>query len=82
MCEILNRKIPPLDTPDFAQKVELANKYLQVVLDDRDKVKFWEHRRISKPEYFASDGVHLGEIGNQKLWRSWRGAVLDALKRV
>ena len=68
------------DLAEFNKHVDLLNNYLSVVIGDLEYARFWVHKGLQQGMYFLEDGVHLNEAGNKKLWRSWRGAVIQAKK--
>lgn len=79
VSQILHRNSPPF--PDFNARVDALNTYLQVVLNDRNSVTFWTHRGMLYPEIpiLLSDGVHLNDAGNRRLFRSYRGSIMYVL---
>ena len=70
--------------PDFSHKVDLLNKYLKVVLEPLPYAEAWSHRGLQSPSIavLCRDGVHLNAAGNFALYRSYRGAILFALKKL
>ena len=84
VCLVIYRSaIPPL-VPDFSHKVDLLNKYLKVVLEPLPYAEAWSHRGLRSPSIavLCRDGVHLNAAGNYALYRSYRGAILFALKKL
>ena len=67
--------------PMFNKKVEVLNHYLSVVVD-RPKVFVWSHKILdsSSHDFLLDDGVHLNRFGQYLLYRSYRGAILKAVK--
>ena len=63
-------------------KAKRLNQYLKVVLGDRKNIFVWGHRNLMKPAntVLLSDGVHLNKWGQYRLYRSYRGAIIHALK--
>lgn len=78
--------IPSLELETEIQKqLARANSFLRVVSQDREPaIKFWAHRYLNptrSPEVImASDGVHLSQLGQQRFYRSVRGAIIHALR--
>ena len=72
--------IPRADQ-NFSEKAELLNRYLSVVVDN-PRVFTWRHKGLNSPKHsvLSVDGVHLNPYGQYLLYRSYRGAVLKALK--
>ena len=72
--------IPRADQ-NFSDKAELLNRYLSVVVDN-PRVFTWRHKGLYAPGHsvLSDDGVHLNPHGQYLLYRSYRGAVLKALK--
>lgn len=66
----------------FNNKAAILNQYLDVVLGDKEKVFIWAHRGLIEPqnEKLLTDGVHLNSHGQYNLYRSYRGAIIHALK--
>ena len=67
--------------PQFWEKALLLQQYLSVVLDSPN-VFCWKHSSFSnssKP-FYLPDGVHLNPVGQYLLYRSYRGAILKALR--
>ena len=60
----------------FNQKVKLLNRYLSVVIDN-PHVFLWRHKILDE---LLQDGVHLNPCGQYLLYRSYRGAILQAVK--
>ena len=65
----------------FAQRAQILNHYVSVVLDDIPNVFGWRHRNFSHPakNVYLADGVHLNPSGQYHLYRSYRGAILKGL---
>ena len=65
----------------FNQKVKLLNRYLSVVIDN-PHVFLWRHKILdeSRCDFLLQDGVHLNPCGQYLLYRSYRGAILKAVK--
>lgn len=69
---------------DFNHKVDVLNQYLRVVLEPLGFAFFFKHRGLHNPAgaIHAKDGVHLNLKGEYLLYRSYRGAILTALRRL
>ena len=65
----------------FNEKIEMLNQYLSVVIDNPNAF-VWRHKRLDARghEFLLEDGVHLNPHGQYSLYRSYRGAVLKAVK--
>ena len=60
----------------------LLNRYLKVVLEPIPYAIFWRHKGFwrAKTNFMARDGIHLNDLGQYKLYRGLRGAVLRCLQ--
>ena len=67
---------------DFNTKAALLNQYTRVVLEHVSPVSCWTHRGFSNPSVspFLPDGVHFNHTGQFALYRSYRRAILTALR--
>lgn len=73
----------PRAESSFNRKVKLLNRYLSVVIDNPN-VFLWRHKILDehgqKFEWCTKfDGVHLNPCGQYLLYRSYRGAILQAV---
>ena len=68
--------------PYFNQNIDILNRYLSVVLEPIPYVTFWRHKCVkdSKLKLYKRDQIHMNELGNFKLYKSFRGALIQALK--
>ena len=84
VCQFIHRSNTPTHIPDYDAKVDVLNQYLQVVLEPLVYADFWYHRGLRNPSIpvLCRDGVHLNDHGNYTLYRSYRGAILFALKQI
>ena len=84
VCQILNRATAPSQHPDYNLGVQVLNNYLKVVLEPLSYAEFWNHKGLRRPSIpmLLRDGVHLNDRGNYALYRSYRGAILFALKKL
>ena len=78
VCQTLRRD----NATVFNSKVGLLTRYLRVVLKPLPYAIFWGHRGVwkARSNFYAPDGVHLNRIGQYKLYKSLRGAVLRSLR--
>ena len=67
---------------DFNAKAKILNNYLDVVLSERPQVFCWTHKGFANPTVcpFLPDGVHVNFLGQYSLYRSYRGAMMKALR--
>ena len=65
----------------FNAQVNVLNQYTRVVLGDMNRVTIWKHRGFTNPSvsHLLPDGVHFTRSGQYMLYRSYRGAILQAL---
>lgn len=67
------------------EKVATINEFLAAVCDGHPHILFWRHVRLPKvnqKSIMRDDGVHFDDAGNKMLFRSIRGAILSAAKRI
>ena len=78
VCEV----IPRVRAPFFNNAAPILNQYLHDVLELRPNVFSWRHSGFSNPTVspYLRDGVHLNPRGQYSLYRSYRGAILKALR--
>ena len=78
VCEV----IPRVREPFFNAAAPILNQYLTNVLQLCPNVFSWRHTGFSNPTVspYLPDGVHLNPQGQYSLYRSYRGAVLKALR--
>ena len=67
-----------------ASLVQELNYYLESFSRDTDGVFFWRHKRLwtSIRPVFRQDGVHFSDEGQYRLFRSMRGAIMAAVRRI
>ena len=84
VCLVIYRSAIPPHVPDFSHKVDLLNKYLKAVLEPLPYAEAWSHRGLQSPSIavLCRDGVHGNAAGNYALYRSYRRAILFALKKL
>ncbi|CAH3025560.1 unnamed protein product, partial [Porites evermanni] len=79
VCQILNRATACLQHPNYNLGVQVLNDYLKVVLEP-----FWNYKGLQRPSIpmLLREAIHLNDWGNYALYRSYRGAILFALKKL
>ena len=82
VCHVIPRGQSHHEAASFAERVEILQQYLEVVLSPIPKVFCWLHQVFSHPgkDVYKPDGVHLNPAGQYHLYRSYRGAILRALR--
>ena len=82
VCKVIPRTGSEPEVFDFNEKVPLLNNYLDVVLEHRPLVFSWLHKGFLRPSVYPylPDGVHVNSFGQYALYRSYRGAVMKALR--
>ena len=82
VCQTINRAAGLRDPPSFNDRVALLNQYLSVVLETLPFAVFWRHKGLRQPtvRILCRDGVHLNSKGQYALYRSYRSAILSAIK--
>ena len=83
VCQVIGRRLvnKGLEDDSFNRKAAILNQYLSVVLAQRSGVFLWQHKELAKrPNFLLRDGVHLNTAGEYHLYRSYRGAILKAIK--
>lgn len=67
---------------NFADRVEILEQYLEVVLSPIPNVFCWAHRGFSHPgkDFYLPDGVHVNPAGQYHLYRSYMGTIFRALR--
>ena len=67
--------------PGFNAQANLLNQYTRVVLGDLSRVIIWTHKGFTNPSvsHLLTDGAHFTRLGQYMLYRSYRGAILQAL---
>ena len=85
VCQVIRRrKWRNFSYEECAARVFQVNDYLEHFCNDTEGIFFWRHKRLwnSIRPVFRRDGVHFSDIGNFRLYRSIRGAVIKAVKQV
>ena len=82
VCHVIPRGVSHIDSSRFPQRVEILKQYLSVVLESLPNVFCWLHKAFSHPakDLYLADGVHVNPAGQYHLYRSYRGAIFQALK--
>ena len=82
VCHVIPHGVSHIDSSRFAQRVEILKQYLSVVLESLPNVFCWLHKAFSHPakDLYLADGVHVNPAGQYHLYRSYRGAIFQALK--
>jgi len=82
VCQAITRGLCPRGTPSYNDRVSLLNRYLSVVLDTLPFANYWCHKGLRKPNVpvLCRDAIHLNQRGQHALYRSYRGAILCALR--
>ena len=78
VCEV----IPRVRAPFFNAAALVLNQYLRGVLDPIPNAFCWHHQGFSNPSIhpYLPDGVHVNDVGQYSLYRSYRGAIIKALR--
>ena len=82
VCHVIPRGASFPDADQFARMAAVLNYYVSVVLETLPSVFCWTHRDFTSPleDLYLPDGVHLNPTGQYLLYRSYRGAILHALR--
>ena len=82
VCQTINHAAGLRDPPSFNDRVALLNQYLSVVLETLPFAVFWRHKGLRQPtvRILCRDRVHLNAKGQYARYRSYRGAILSAIK--
>ena len=82
VCQTLPRKKQPY--PDYNSAVSTLNSWLKQNLSTKEHATFWRHRGLARPSLniYDRDGIHLNRRGEDLLFRSYRRAILFALKQL
>ena len=79
VCQVIRRHSPQCAA--YNVKVTKLHLYLKSVLEPIPYCFYWRHRGFWNPRgnIYLPDGVHLNDLGNLKLFRSIREAVIKAV---
>ena len=82
VCHVIPRGQSYDGAASFAGRVEILQRYLDVVLSPIPNAFCWVHRAFSRPgkDFYLPDGVHVNPAGQYHLYRSYRGARIRALR--
>ena len=83
VCQVTARQNEPF--VGYNERTALLNGHLRESLRIIPTAKCLQHRGLINPTnnaVYAPDGIHLNDIGNKALYRSYRGAILWALSQV
>ena len=82
VCQILPQKNQSY--PEYNMAVSSLNSWLRNSLSTTEHATFWRHRGLARPSLsiFDVDVIHLNQRGEQRLFRSYRGAILFAIKQL
>ena len=71
----------PAACQHYNWKVVILNRRMAQMLPRMPSTTFWKHRGLWNSAYpiLTHDGVHLSEVGNHRLFRSIRGAIIQAI---
>lgn len=68
----------------FNDKVKTCNSFLDAVVNDTPRARFWHHYGFWKDHEAViepTDGTHLNEAGQYKFYKSIRGFLIPLVKR-
>ena len=85
VCQIVRReKWRQFSYEAGTMAVTDANEFMQAACGGHATISFWKHKGLwsSERAAFRLDGVHFNNLGNYKLLRSIRGAIITASKSV
>ena len=82
VCKVIPRAGYSPEVLNFNAKAFLLNNYLDLAFEYRSHGFSWLHRGFNCPSIspYLPDGVHVNSFGQYALYRSYRGAVLQALR--
>lgn len=82
VCHVTSRAKSHAIKSNFNDKTAILNQYTRVVLEQFSPVLCWTHRGFTNTSVtpFLPDGVHFNYTGQYILYRSYRGAILAALR--
>lgn len=82
IAQIIQRTRQP--TASFNRDVQTCNDLLRSTTKGITYMDLWTHKGLNNPSIniIRTDGVHLNDAGNYTLYRSYRGAILHALKKL
>ena len=86
--EIIKRVGPgvPDNMPEINEEIKKANDYLLVTLHQQDKPElwFWRHKNVwnSSLNIYDKDGIHMNRLGDERIYRSIRGAIFRFVREI
>lgn len=83
ICHVIPRVFScATSTISFLTRATALNQYTTAVLGDLPNVFCWLHSAFSSTskDFYLDDGVHLNSVGQYQLYRSYRGAILRAIR--
>ena len=81
ICHLVKRaKWRQFSPEEGATRVAAVNAFIQEECMGNNNISVWKHKGLWNPRsrIFMRDGVHFNDLGNFKLYRSFRGALLWA----
>jgi len=80
VCQVIRWHTPQCAAYNF--KVNKLHLYLKAILEPIPYCVYWRYRDFwnSQENIYLPDAVHLNDLGNLKLFRSIRGAVIKAIE--
>ena len=82
VCHVIPRGMTFRHHLGFNRDAQTLNQVVRALLDSFPSVFCWTHRGFVNPSSnpFLRDGVHVNSDGQYALYRSFRGAILNALR--
>ncbi len=82
VCHVIPRRGSFPNADSFNESAHIFNCLSKPALESIPNVFCWTHRGISNPSInlYLPDGVHVNAQGQYLLYRSYRGAILKALR--
>ena len=82
LLQLYSVRIIGVRAPFFNAVAPILNHYLTDVLELCPNFFSWRHTGFSNPtvSHYLPDGIHLNPQGQYSLYRSYRGAILKALR--
>ena len=82
-CGVLPRVEPHVPYAKYNANVPILNDAIKEFCRHTPNLSFWKHKGFVNPVegVYSIDGIHMNGAGNGKLFKSYRGAILFALKQ-
>ena len=83
VCQVIRRRSwRNFDFQEGARHVTCINEFLAAACSGLEHIAFWKHRGMWQEgaPIFCADGVHFNPLGSFKLYKSVRGAVMQACR--